>query len=446
MIGPARGNRGAGSSNGPGAKGADQETSFDALVDRLFRLPTVQAAKFSATTDTAAAGPSLGLPPTAHDDVQPIPPDSGLAELASLTQLFAPLPVTNTGEPQSDLDLSDGTSQSSVPGSAGARPYGRQAADLPGSDPEQTNNGVQPRSGAPDDRPPQSDSAPVRAAEARVDRAPLPPPTTSAIDPLASQALAALPQLPLARDGVTPPAPPLRGKSRPGLIASDTTSTALNTARVTPVNTVVESLARSTETGGNGLPADVDTQSSPGGETTDGRTPQSNDPSLAVATPAPAVAASQAVHAKAGPETIAHLATQIVKKLDGRATRFDVELNPAGLGRVEVRVEIGSQGQLSAAMSFDNPQAASELRSRASELQRALEQAGFDLSGGLSFNVADDRNRGGQGQFGQEPQDASGRGRAFEAVLNRQGDASGGSTGGPINLQRRTLSGVDVWI
>src|SRR5207247_1363006 len=69
--------------------------------------------------------------------------------------------------------------------------------------------------------------------------------------------------------------------------------------------------------------------------------------------------------ARGGTQTVAHLAAQIVKKLEGRSTRFDLQLDPLGLGKVDVRVEIGAGGKVSAAMSCDNPQAAAELRSRA---------------------------------------------------------------------------------
>nr|QQZ49528.1 hypothetical protein JKL49_21585 [Phenylobacterium glaciei] len=70
-----------------------------------------------------------------------------------------------------------------------------------------------------------------------------------------------------------------------------------------------------------------------------------------------AAAASTAAPAemRAGPQTVAHLAAQIVKKLEGRSTQFDVALNPEGLGRVDVRIEIGAQGRLTASMSFENP-------------------------------------------------------------------------------------------
>src|SRR5204862_4666433 len=54
--------------------------------------------------------------------------------------------------------------------------------------------------------------------------------------------------------------------------------------------------------------------------------------------------AAAPAHGEAGrlaAHTVAHLAEQIVSKSEGKATRFDVQLDPAGLGKVDVRIEIG---------------------------------------------------------------------------------------------------------
>jgi Meckel syndrome type 1 protein len=73
-------------------------------------------------------------------------------------------------------------------------------------------------------------------------------------------------------------------------------------------------------------------------------------------------------------------------RLSARSTRFDVALEPAGLGRVDVKVHIGADGAITAALNFDNAYAAESLKARAGELRDALQQAGFDLSGAsLSF-------------------------------------------------------------
>lgn len=165
-------------------------------------------------------------------------------------------------------------------------------------------------------------------------------------------------------------------------------------------------------------------------------------------TSAPAMAAPAAI-LRGAPETVANLAAQILKKLDGRSTRFDVELDPAGLGRVDVRLEIGAHGRMTAAMAFDNPQAAQELRSRSGELTRALEQAGFDVSGGLSFDVAGDPNQSGRGaprdDNANENAGSALRGRAFQAALDASAEADTAPTGG-LNLRRRLLAGVDIKI
>jgi flagellar hook-length control protein FliK len=147
---------------------------------------------------------------------------------------------------------------------------------------------------------------------------------------------------------------------------------------------------------------------------------------------------------RGAPETVAHLAAQIVKKLDGRSTRFDVALDPIGLGHVNVRVEIGAEGRMSAQLAFDNPQAAAELRARANDLHKALEQAGFDLSGGLSFDVASDQGRQHGRGLQQDDNGAAFRGRAFQAALSANDAAD--ATPVALAYSRRAASGVDVRI
>ena len=147
-------------------------------------------------------------------------------------------------------------------------------------------------------------------------------------------------------------------------------------------------------------------------------------PQIAVPAPvhiAPQTLQTAAVVMKAGPATVAGLVDHIVSKFDGATTRFDVELHPQDLGRVDVRLEVGASGQISAAMSFDNPQAAAEMRARSADLQKALENAGFNLNGGLSFDVAGDRSQGGSRNPGSEPGLAQ-RSRALETATSAAAD------------------------
>ncbi len=155
---------------------------------------------------------------------------------------------------------------------------------------------------------------------------------------------------------------------------------------------------------------------------------------------------------RAAPHTVAHMAEQIVRKVDGQTTRFDIQLDPLGLGQVDVRIEIGADGQLKAAMSFETQSAANELQARSGELKRALEDAGFNLGGGLTFEVSRDASGSGrdlaqQHQQQQAQHDSrSGGGRAFQAAMDRADAPAEPVRAGEIYLQRRTLSGIDVRI
>lgn len=103
-------------------------------------------------------------------------------------------------------------------------------------------------------------------------------------------------------------------------------------------------------------------------------------------------------------ETTAQIAAQIVKKLDGRSTRFDMALTPEGLGRVDVSLEIESDGQVTARLAFDNPAAATDLRARADELRRQLLDAGLQLSrDDLEFAERDPSSGFGGGAFERQP-------------------------------------------
>jgi len=131
------------------------------------------------------------------------------------------------------------------------------------------------------------------------------------------------------------------------------------------------------------------------------KTPDAPVIAAAPATPivAPAVAAPVLrAETRGAPETVAQLSADILKKLDAQTTRFDVALTPEGLGKVDVRIEIGRNGALTAHMQFDTVQAAAELRGKAGELRNALSQAGFTVAdNALRFDVS---SQGG-GQNGQ---------------------------------------------
>ena len=139
------------------------------------------------------------------------------------------------------------------------------------------------------------------------------------------------------------------------------------------------------------------------------------------AAPAPIVAAQLP---KAGPETVSHLTTEIASKaVVGKTSRFDVVLQPEGLGRVDVRIEIAKDGKLTAALNFDNPAAAADMRGKSTELRQALAAAGFNVAdNALSFDSSSQQNSGqNQNAFFNFQGGENGRqafqGRAFQSTL-----------------------------
>lgn len=145
---------------------------------------------------------------------------------------------------------------------------------------------------------------------------------------------------------------------------------------------------------------------------------------------------------RGSPETVARLASDIARKLEGKTTRFDVQLDPLGLGKVDVSIEINADGRLSASLSFDSAQTAADLRGRAGELRQALEKAGFDLAdGGLSFDM---NNPGGSG--GREAREtlAAWSSRAFQTA--RSGLERADALAARSISSRTPSGGVDIRI
>lgn len=109
-------------------------------------------------------------------------------------------------------------------------------------------------------------------------------------------------------------------------------------------------------------------------------------------------------------EATAQIAAQILRRLEGRSTRFEMALTPDDLGRVDVKLDIDSEGRLAARLAFDNPAAATDLRGRADELRRQLEEAGFHLADdALEFAERDS----GSSAFDRGQDSRNGSSRAF---------------------------------
>ncbi|HEY8565842.1 MAG TPA: flagellar hook-length control protein FliK [Beijerinckiaceae bacterium] len=90
-----------------------------------------------------------------------------------------------------------------------------------------------------------------------------------------------------------------------------------------------------------------------------------------------------------------------LRSLQG-STRFEVRLDPAELGRIDVRLDIDDEGKVKAHLTVERIETLNLLQRDARSLERAFEQAGLKPSdGGIDYTLRDQSSgRGGQGQPG----------------------------------------------
>ena len=137
------------------------------------------------------------------------------------------------------------------------------------------------------------------------------------------------------------------------------------------------------------------------------------------------------------------VSVRIMKAVSAGNDRINIQLRPPELGRVEVRLEVAQDGRVFAAVTADNKDTLELLRRDASELQKALQDAGLHAdAGNMSFNL-----RGGQG--GEAPEDdGHGSGLLQADAEDDENDVAVDSpeaeTGTPQLVGVRGLAGVDV--
>jgi flagellar hook-length control protein FliK len=119
--------------------------------------------------------------------------------------------------------------------------------------------------------------------------------------------------------------------------------------------------------------------------------PQLNTPSAAAA---PAGAFSVAATTN-GPVPVSGLALEIAASVKSGKSRFEIRLDPADLGRIDVRIDIDRNGQVTSHLTVEKPETLSMLRQDAPQLQRALDDAGLKTGdGGLQFSLRDQSSSG----------------------------------------------------
>lgn len=125
---------------------------------------------------------------------------------------------------------------------------------------------------------------------------------------------------------------------------------------------------------------------------------QLNVPNVA-AMPAPQLTAT--VLAGDAPVPLDGLAADIALRAAGGNSRFEIRLDPAELGRIDVRLDVDKHGQVTSHLTVERPATLDMLRRDAPQLQRALEDAGLKTGdSGLQFSLRDQSSSGQQNDHG----------------------------------------------
>ncbi len=166
---------------------------------------------------------------------------------------------------------------------------------------------------------------------------------------------------------------------------------------------------------------DAAAETSESGEPTPDLPPPGEGASVQTQVPATSRETGVSQLSRATIEATAQIAAQILRRLEGRSTRFEMALTPDELGRVDVKLDIDSEGRLNARLAFDNPAAATDLRGRADELRRQLEDAGFHLAAD-AFEFAERDSGSSAFDRGQDSRNGSSRAFAAASRLNAEID------------------------
>jgi flagellar hook-length control protein FliK len=132
------------------------------------------------------------------------------------------------------------------------------------------------------------------------------------------------------------------------------------------------------------------------------------------------------------------LAMEIAVTARSGKSRFEIRLDPADLGRIDVRIDVDRNGHVTSHLTVEKAETLSMLRQDAPQLQRALDDAGFKTGGGgLQFSLRD------QSSSGQNNDSGSGR-NAHRLIVSEDDTIPAAVAGRTYGRMLGSSSGVDI--
>jgi flagellar hook-length control protein FliK len=162
--------------------------------------------------------------------------------------------------------------------------------------------------------------------------------------------------------------------------------------------------------------------------------PQLNSTTLT--TPSGALSVTAATN---GPVPLSGLAVEIAASVKSGKSRFEIRLDPADLGRIDVRIDIDRNGQVTSHLTVEKPETLSMLRQDAPQLQRALDDAGLKTgNGGLQFSLRD------QSSYGQNSSGNDSSQNAQRLIISDEDAIPAAVAGRTYGRSLGSSSGVDI--
>ena len=180
-------------------------------------------------------------------------------------------------------------------------------------------------------------------------------------------------------------------------------------------------------------------QTDPGLQVPTGIQPQPVQTHAANLTAIPVPAANTTL-ADSAPVPLNGLAADIALRAAGGNSRFEIRLDPAELGRIDVRLDVDKHGNVTSHLTVERPATLDMLRNDAPRLQQALEDAGLKTGdSGLQFSLRD------QSSSGRDSDNGSGR-NSQRVVITEEDTIPAQVAGRTYGRMLGASSGVDIRI
>jgi flagellar hook-length control protein FliK len=424
------------------AKPSDSKSSDKTSGDSTPTADATDATDADATTTPVTAVIAVAtaipvVPQAATANAAPTPASNSTAPLAiaaaaiaassSTAAAFAPPPVPAKGAgATASAAITVGVAATKIGGQAAADGTAAKTQDTPTDPTTAVDVALNAATAAPDATKGKTTTSFIASPSVQAKTS-----ATGFTGATDSTATATTTTIPAASPTAAAPQPGVTAKADPSNpqapTAPDTTVSATSQAAPAPASREHAAIDTSTSTQTSMTAADASAQAA---------AVVQQPPSSAAPTSAPP--AFTVMAATGAPVPVSGLAVEIAASVQSGKTRFEVRLDPADLGRIDVRIDVDRDGQVTSHLTVEKPETLAILQQDAPQLQQALNDAGLKTgSGGLQFSLRD-QSSSGQNNGNQT------NGNAQQLVINEEDSVPAAIAGPSYGRMLGASGGIDI--